>query len=54
MREVGEPGVFEIDRPKRAPTLQSAVMEAETHFGVVTAAARRDSGDGEGDGEADG
>jgi len=54
MREVGEPGVFEVDRPKRVPTLQSAVMEAETHFGVVTAAARRDSGDGEGDGEADG
>jgi NADH-quinone oxidoreductase subunit J len=54
MREVGEPGVFEVDRPKRVPTLQSAVMEAETHFGVVTAAARRDSGDGDADGEADG
>ena len=52
MRKVGEPGAFEVDRPERVPTLQSAVMEAETHFDVVTAAARRDSG--EGDGEADG
>jgi NADH-quinone oxidoreductase subunit J len=54
MREVGEPGVFEVDRPERVPSLQSSVMEAETHFDVVTAVARRDAGDGAADGEADG
>jgi NADH-quinone oxidoreductase subunit J len=51
-RKAGEVGAFEVERPERVPTLQSAVMEAETQFDVVTATARRDGG--EGDGEADG
>lgn len=50
MRDVGEPGVFEVDRPERVPSLQSSVMEAETHFDVVTATARRDGEDAEADG----
>jgi NADH-quinone oxidoreductase subunit J len=43
-RGADEPGAFEVERPRRVRSLQSAVMQAETEFEVVRA-----GGDGEKD-----
>jgi NADH-quinone oxidoreductase subunit J len=41
-RGADEPGAFEVERPERVPSLQSAVMAAETQFDVVRTGAARD------------
>jgi NADH-quinone oxidoreductase subunit J len=41
-RGADEPGAFEVDRPERVPSLQSAVMDAETRFPVVHTGAAGD------------
>ena len=44
-RAPGEPGVFEVERPEFAPSLQSSVMQAETEFQIVRSGAGSDEKD---------
>jgi hypothetical protein len=41
-REGGVVGVFEVERPEPAPSLQAEVVDAETRFDVVRAGSAPD------------
>jgi hypothetical protein len=44
-RGAHEPGAFEVERPRRVPSLQSSVMQAETEFQIVRAGGGDDEKD---------